>query len=116
MELSLKNMEEQFLTKNEFIKELSMRTNINQITIKYIFENMVQIIAEQLSKGFSVDVPKIGKFYISKKKSHMGYDVVSGNISMLDTCVYPMCKIGSTLKNRLKSMKNFGKSSEIDFS
>lgn len=92
------------MTKAEFVKELSTRVNITVETSKYILDNISVIIAENLSENNSVDVPQIGRFYLTKRKQRYGFDVTDGNKRILDECVYPSCKMSTAFKNRVKNM------------
>lgn len=97
-------MEVIYLTKVEFINELSHRTNLHPDILRCVFDNTSWIIAENIFKEDKVDLPKIGRFCMTKQKSRYGYDVVTGKNKLLDECIYPTCKISSSLKHRVKGL------------
>lgn len=90
------------MTKAEFTEELSKRTNLHPDILRYVFDNISLIITERIIEGESVEVPKIGRFSLTKKKSRYGYNVVNGQNTLLEECVYPTCKISPSFKHRVK--------------
>ena len=94
------------MTKAEFIKELSKRTDLHPDILRCIFDNMSIIITENIVNGESVDIPKIGRFSLTKQKSRYGYDVSTGQHNILKECMYPICKISPSFKKRVKDFKN----------
>ena len=90
------------MTKVEFTNELSKRTNLHPDILRCVFDNISWIISENICKGDKVDLPKIGRFSMTKQKSRYGYDVITGENRLLDECIYPTCKISSSLKHRVK--------------
>lgn len=102
MELNSKNVEGILLTKSEFTKELSQRTGIHPDILRCVFDNISLIITENIIKGDVVELPKIGRFYLTKRKSRYGYDVATGNKDILKECEYPTCKISPSFRNKVK--------------
>lgn len=90
------------MTKSEFTKELSKRTNLHPDILRCVFDNISLIITENIINGGMVELPKIGCFYLTKRKSRYGYNVVDGNHTLLEECVYPTCKISPSFKNRVR--------------
>lgn len=102
MESNSKNVEVILLTKSEFTKELSKRTNIHPDILRCIFDNISLIIMENIIKGDVVEFPKIGRFYLTKRKSRYGYDVATGSKNILKECEYPTCRISPSFRNKVK--------------
>ena len=90
------------LTKSEFTKELSKRTNLHPDIIRCVFDNISLIITENIINGETVELPKIGRFSLTKKKSRYGYNVANRQHALLDECVYPTCKVSPSFKQRVK--------------
>ena len=93
---------EYLLTKSEFTKELSKRTNLHPDILRCVFDNISLIITEKIIGGETVELPKIGRFSLTKKKSRYGYNIVSGQHALLKECVYPTCKVSPSFKQRVK--------------
>ena len=90
------------MTKSEFTKELSKRTNLHPDILRCVFDNISLIITEKIIGGETVELPKIGRFSLTKKKSRYGYNIVSGQHALLEECVYPTCKVSPSFKQRVK--------------
>jgi len=90
------------LTKSEFTKELARRTNLHPDIIRCIFDNISLIITENIINGDIVDLPKIGRFSLTRQHGRYGYNVSTGEYKMLDECIYPTCKISPSFKKRVK--------------
>lgn len=93
---------EYLLTKSEFTKELSKRTNLHPDILRCVFDNISLIITEKIINGETVELPKIGRFSLTKKKSRYGYNVANGQHTLLEECVYPTCKVSPSFKQRVK--------------
>lgn len=109
MESSLKDMEEIILNKKEFINEIAKRCNISTYVIEEHFNVMAEIIAEKLIVGENVEIPKLGKFHMVKRKELIGKNLFGECEKQLEACTYPSFKIFKPLKTRIKNGHRYQK-------
>ena len=109
-ELNLKDLEEILLNKNEFINEVAKRCNVPSYIIVESFNVISNVVAERLISGETVEFPKIGRFYMVKRKEMTGKNLFGKSEKELNPCTYPSFKIFKSLKNRVKNGYRYSKS------
>lgn len=107
MELSLQDVEEMLLTKNEFVNEVAKRTGLNKYIINEIYSVTYELIVEKLIHNEVIELPKLGTFCLAKKNAK---GLLCGNQrNMEKKCIYPLFKINDSLKKRVKYMNEYSK-------
>lgn len=91
------------MTKAEFTNELSKRTKMHPDVLKYVLDNVAQIIIENICNGENVELPKIGRFSLKTRKSSYGYDIKSRERKMKNEYKYPTCKLSPSFKSRIQN-------------
>jgi len=89
------------MNKNEFIKELARRTGCEISDIRMVLRTYAGIISEKLRQEEDVDVPFIGKYYVTHRK-HREYNNLFGGKTIDKSVRYPGFTFTKVIKDIFK--------------
>lgn len=95
------------MTKKELVKELSKRADISTYMVEELFHLTCDLIVERLVQDEVVEIPKMGTFFLTRKKAK---GLLCGKEKNIEkTCIYPIFKINEGLKKKIKQKNNWKK-------
>lgn len=112
MELNLSDVEGIILNKCDFIKEVAKRSMLSEYAVEEVFISASGLIAERLISEDDIEIPKLGRFELVERKSMTGKNLFGNNEKKLDACKYPIFKICSSIKIRVKNGCKYQKCSQ----
>lgn len=97
------------MNKTDFINEVAKRCMITKYVVEEIYNVSGGIIAEKLISGEDVDVPQLGKFTTRTKQATTYKNLFGEKEKYVQESTYPIFKICSPLKTRIKNGFKYNK-------
>lgn len=91
------------LNKNDFVNEVSKRCMVTPYVVEEIFNVSSSITIEELLKGRQVEIPKMGKFVLKKRKSTSYKKLFGKDNCTIQEYTYPSFQIANFIKTKIKN-------------
>lgn len=91
------------MNKNDFVNEVSKRCMITPYVVEEIFNVSSGIAVEELLKGKQVEIPKMGKFIIKKRKTTSYKKLFGKDDYTVQEYIYPSFQIANFIKTKIKN-------------
>ena len=98
-----KDMEERLLNKKDFTNEVEKRCMITPYVVDEIFNISSGVAVEELLKGNQVEIPKMGKFTLKKRKSTSYKGLFGKEDCTVGGYVYPHFQVANFIKTKIKN-------------
>ncbi len=86
------------MTKTELIGALAERAGVTKTQAKKVLDAFWEVVSEALKKGEEVNIPGMGKFYLSERSERKGRNPRTGEVITIPARKLPAFKVGSELK------------------
>jgi DNA-binding protein HU-beta len=90
------------LTKQEFIKRVSQKTNLNEREAGKAVDAFLEVVTETLKSGDSINFTGFGKFSAAARAARQGVNPRTGERVQIAATTVPKFSAGSQLKTAVK--------------
>jgi len=94
------------MNNKELISELSKRLNWTQNEVTDMMTTLSSVISNRLVDNDSVYFQGFGQFEVKKKDERISVNPMTGKRYLVPPKLAPVFKPGTTIKNRLKDLKD----------
>ncbi|MCL2181846.1 MAG: integration host factor subunit beta [Chitinispirillia bacterium] len=92
-------------TKHGLIASVARATGLTQAEIRIAVEELLEVFAEELAKGRTIELRGFGTFYVRERKARPARNPKTGEVVPLDKRVVPLFKYSAELRKRISGGK-----------
>jgi len=95
-------------TKHGLVAAVARSTGLTQAEIRIAVEELLEVFAEELSKGRTIELRGFGTFYVRERKARPARNPKTGEVVPLDRRFVPLFKYSAELRKRVDRRKRSG--------
>ncbi len=92
------------VTKHDLVLEAARSSGKNQLEVKTVVEELLTVVASQLSKHKTIEIRGFGTFYTKVRKPRPARNPRTGEVCPLGRRVVPLLKYSADLKHSIGDM------------
>lgn len=97
------------MNKKDFTNEVAKRCMVTPYVVDEIFNISSGVIIEELLKGNQVEISKIGKFILKKRKSTTYKGLFGKDDCTVEGYIYPHFQVANSIKTKIKNRVKYPK-------